>query len=207
MQRFINREATKVWVALDGKLIGVILLEDMIRESSIEAIRKIQSLGIETWMLTGDNKVVAADIAEKTGINYYEADLMPDQKLKKIRAMREGGKVVAMVGDGVNDAPALLSADIGIAIGAGTDIAIESADIILTKSNLESVLDAIILSKKTYRKMVQNLWWASGYNIIAIPLAAGVLSKWGIIIDPAIGAILMSISTVVVAINAQLLRR
>ena len=207
MQRFINREATKVWVALDGKLIGVILLEDMIRESSIEAIRKIQSLGIETWMLTSDNKVVAADIAEKTGINYYEADLMPDQKLKKIRAMREGGKVVAMVGDGVNDAPALLSADIGIAIGAGTDIAIESADIILTKSNLESVLDAIILSKKTYRKMVQNLWWASGYNIIAIPLAAGVLSKWGIIIDPAIGAILMSISTVVVAINAQLLRR
>ena len=207
MQRFIDREATKVWVALDGKLIGVILLEDMIRESSIEAIRKIQSLGIETWMLTSDNKVVAADIAEKTGINYYEADLMPDQKLKKIRAMREDGKVVAMVGDGVNDAPALLSADIGIAIGAGTDIAIESADIILTKSNLESVLDAIILSKKTYRKMVQNLWWASGYNIIAIPLAAGVLSKWGIIIDPAIGAILMSISTVVVAINAQLLRR
>ena len=207
MQRFIDREATKVWVALNGKLIGVILLEDTIRGSSIEAIRKIRSMGIETWMLTGDNEAVAADIAEKTGIDHYEADLLPDQKLKKIRAMREGGKVVAMVGDGVNDAPALLSADIGIAIGAGTDIAIESADIILTKSDLESVSDAIILSKKTYRKMVQNLWWASGYNIIAIPLAAGVLSKWGIIIEPAIGAILMSVSTIVVAINAQLLRR
>ncbi len=207
MQRFIDREATKVWVALDGKLIGVILLKDTIRESSIKAIRKIRAMGIETWMLTGDNKAVAADIAEKTGIDHYEADMMPDQKLKKIRAMRESGKVVAMVGDGVNDAPALLSADIGIAIGAGTDIAIESADIILTKSDLESVSDAIILSKKTYRKMVQNLWWASGYNIIAIPLAAGVLSKWGIIIEPAIGAILMSVSTVVVAINAQLLRR
>jgi len=207
MQPYIDYEATKVWVALDNELIGVILLQDTIRESSVEAIRKIRSLGIETWMLTGDNKAVAADIAAKTGIDHYEADLMPDQKLKKIHAIRESGKVVAMVGDGINDAPALLSADIGIAIGAGTDIAIESADIILTKSDLSSVSAAIILSRKTYQKMIQNLWWASGYNIVAIPLAAGVLSRWGIIIDPAFGAVLMSVSTVVVALNAQLLRR
>ena len=207
MQRYIDREATKVWVAVDGKLIGVILLTDTIRERSIEAIRAIQALGVETWMLTGDNRAVAADVAVKTGIDHYEADLMPDEKLKKISKIRESGKVIAMVGDGVNDAPALLSADIGIAIGAGTDIAIESADIILTKSDLLSVADAITLSRRTYEKMVQNLWWASGYNIVAIPLAAGVLSPWGIIIDPAIGAVLMSISTVVVAVNAQLLRR
>ena len=206
MQEYIEKEATKVWVAKEGELIGVILLQDTIRESSIEAIRSIRALGVETWMLTGDNRAVAADVAAKTGIDHYEADLMPDEKLKKIAEIREGGKVVAMVGDGVNDAPALLSADIGIAIGAGTDIAIDSADIILTKSDLASVADAISLSRRTYQKMVQNLWWASGYNIVAIPLAAGVLSKWGIIIDPAVGAILMSISTIVVAINAQLLR-
>ena len=207
MLSYIDREATKVWVAIDGELIGVILLKDTIRESSVEAIRAIRALGVETWMLTGDNRAVAADVAEKTGIDHYEADLMPDEKLKKIAAIRESGKIVAMVGDGVNDAPALLSADIGIAIGAGTDVAIESADIILTKSDLASVADAISLSRRTYRKMVQNLWWASGYNIVAIPLAAGVLSKWGIIIDPAFGAVLMSVSTVVVALNAQLLRR
>ena len=207
MLPYVDREATKVWVAVDGDLIGVILLKDTIRKSSIEAIRAIQALGVETWMLTGDNRAVAADVAAKTGIDHYEADLMPDEKLKKISKIRESGKVIAMVGDGVNDAPALLSADIGIAIGAGTDIAIESADIILTKSDLASVANAITLSRRTYQKMVQNLWWASGYNIVAIPLAAGVLSPWGIIIDPAIGAVLMSISTVVVAVNAQLLRR
>ncbi len=158
-------------------------------------------------MLTGDNKAAAKDVAEKTGINRFEADLLPDQKLKLIKKIHDGGKIVAMVGDGINDAPSLLTADIGIAIGAGTDIAIESADIILTKSDLYSVVPAIKLSRATYSKMVQNLWWASGYNIVAIPLAAGVMAPWGIVIDPAIGAVLMSASTVVVALNAQLLKR
>ncbi len=201
-----NKEATKVWIVVDGVLGGIILLTDTIRQSSAEAIDTIRSMGITTYMFTGDNNEVAADIAKKTGIDYYEAELLPDIKLRKIQALRDSGKTVAMVGDGINDAPALIGADIGIAIGAGTDIAIESADIILTKSDLINVVDAITLSKQTYRKMLQNLWWASGYNIIAIPLAAGILAKWGILIDPAIGAILMSASTVIVAINAQLLK-
>jgi Cu2+-exporting ATPase len=201
-----NQEATKVWIVVDGVLSGVILLTDTIRQSSAEAIDTIRSMGITTYMFTGDNNEVAADIAKKTGIDYYEAELLPDMKLRKIQALRDSGKIVAMVGDGINDAPALIGADIGIAIGAGTDIAIESADIILTKSDLINVVDAITLSKQTYRKMLQNLWWASGYNIIAIPLAAGVLAKWGILVNPAIGAILMSASTVIVAINAQLLK-
>ncbi len=201
-----NQEATKVWIVVDGVLSGVILLTDTIRQSSAEAIDTIRSMGITTYMFTGDNNEVAADIAKKTGIDYYEAELLPDIKLRKIQALRDSGKIVAMVGDGINDAPALIGADIGIAIGAGTDIAIESADIILTKSDLINVVDAITLSKQTYRKMLQNLWWASGYNIIAIPLAAGVLAKWGILVNPAIGAILMSASTVIVAINAQLLK-
>ncbi|MBN2721321.1 MAG: copper-translocating P-type ATPase [Campylobacterales bacterium] len=203
---FNSHEATKVWITIDGVIGGVILLTDTIRQSSAEAIGAIKSKGITAYMFTGDNNEVAADIAKKTGIDHYEAGLLPDVKLQKIQALKESGKIVAMVGDGINDAPALIGADIGIAIGAGTDIAIESADIILTKSDLLSVVDAITLSKQTYRKMLQNIWWASGYNIIAIPLAAGVLSKWGILINPAVGAILMSASTVIVAINAQLLK-
>lgn len=199
-------EATKVWVVIDGALGGVILLTDMIRQSSADAIDTIRSMGIITYMFTGDNKEVAADIAKKTGIDYYEAELLPSVKLHKIQELRNSGKIVAMVGDGINDAPALMGADIGIAIGAGTDIAIESADIILTKNDLINVVDAITLSRHTYRKMLQNLWWASGYNIVAIPLATGILAKWGILIDPAVGAILMSVSTVIVAINARLLK-
>lgn len=204
---FDSYEATKVWVAIDGVISGVILLTDTIRHSSAEAIGIIRSKGITTYMFTGDNNEVAADIAKKTGVDHYEAGLLPDVKLQKIQELQKGGKIVAMVGDGINDAPALLGADIGIAIGAGTDIAIESADIILTKSDLLGVVDAITLSRQTYKKIMQNLWWASGYNIIAIPLAAGVLIKWGILINPAVGAILMSASTVIVAINAQLLKK
>jgi Cu2+-exporting ATPase len=199
-------ESTKVWVVVDGAVVGVILLTDTIRETSARAISVLRSLGIETWMLTGDNEAVAKDVAKRCGIDRYRAGLLPDEKLKIIQAIREEGKVVAMVGDGINDAPSLLTADIGIAIGAGTDIAIESADIILTKSDLFSVVHAIRLSRATYRKMVQNLWWASGYNIVAIPLAAGIMTPWGIVIDPAVGAVLMSVSTVVVALNAQLLK-
>ncbi|BDY13729.1 copper-translocating P-type ATPase [Hydrogenimonas cancrithermarum] len=207
LRQYETSESTKVWVAVDGKVIGVILLTDTIRETSVEAIKALQSLGIETWMLTGDNEAVAKEVAKACGIDHYQADLLPDQKLNIIKQIHDEGKIVAMVGDGINDAPSLLTADIGIAIGAGTDIAIESADIILTKSDLMSVVHAIRLSRATYKKMVQNLWWASGYNIVAIPLAAGVMAPWGIVVDPAVGAVLMSVSTVVVALNAQLLKR
>ncbi len=207
LKEYEASESTKVWIAVDGEIAGVILLKDTIRETSVEAIKRLKELGIETYMLTGDNEAVAKDVAQKTGIDHYRADLLPDQKLKIIKSIHDEGKIVAMVGDGVNDAPSLLTADIGIAIGAGTDIAIDSADIILTKSDLFSVVPAVKLSRATYSKMKQNLWWASGYNIVAIPLAAGVMAPWGIIIDPAIGAVLMSISTVVVALNAQLLKR
>ncbi len=207
LKKYEESESTKVWVVVDGRIVGVILLKDTVRKTSAEAIKTLKELGIETWMLTGDNEAVAKDVASRTGIDHFEANLLPDQKLKIIKKIHDSGKIVAMVGDGINDAPSLLTADIGIAIGAGTDIAIESADIILTKSDLYSVVPAIRLSRATYKKMVQNLWWASGYNIVAIPLAAGVMAPWGIIIDPAIGAVLMSVSTVVVALNAQLLKR
>ncbi|WP_201352742.1 copper-translocating P-type ATPase [Hydrogenimonas urashimensis] len=207
LKSFESSESTKVWVAVDGEVIGVILLTDSIRETSVEAIAALKELGIETWMLTGDNEAVAREVAETCGIDHYRANLLPDEKLRLIRKIQQDGKTVAMVGDGINDAPSLLTADIGIAIGAGTDIAIESADIILTQSDLMSVVHAIRLSLATTKKMVQNLWWASGYNIVAIPLAAGVMAPWGVIIDPAVGAILMSVSTVVVALNAQLLKK
>ncbi|WP_353662738.1 copper-translocating P-type ATPase [Hydrogenimonas sp. SS33] len=207
LKPYESSESTKVWVAVEGDVIGVVLLSDTIRDTSVEAIKELKALGIETWMLTGDNEAVAKDVAKRCGIDHYRADLLPDEKLRLIREIQQGGKTVAMVGDGINDAPSLLTADIGIAIGAGTDIAIESADIILTQSDLMSVVHAIRLSMATTKKMVQNLWWASGYNIVAIPLAAGVMAPWGIVIDPAVGAILMSVSTVVVALNAQLLKR
>ncbi|WP_456401990.1 copper-translocating P-type ATPase [Hydrogenimonas sp.] len=207
LKPYESSESTKVWIAVDGRIVGLIELKDRIRPTSVEAIRRLKALGIETWMLTGDNEAVAKDVAKKTGVDRFEANLLPDEKLRIIKKIRAGGKRVAMVGDGVNDAPALLTADIGIAIGAGTDIAIESADIILTRSDLQGVVHAIRLSRATYRKMVQNLWWASGYNIVAIPLAAGVMAPWGLLIDPAVGAVLMSVSTVVVALNAQLLKR
>lgn len=206
MHQYERKEASKVWVAADGRVIGLFLLEETIRKDARDAIETLQRMGIKSVMLTGDNALVAADVARQTGIEQYEANLLPDEKLAKIDQLKSEGKIVAMVGDGINDAPALLKADIGIAIGAGTDIAIESADIILTKSELLHVTDAIRLSQTTYRKMVQNLWWASGYNIIAIPLAAGVLTSWGIMIKPALGAVLMSLSTVIVALNAQLLK-
>ncbi|MFT7878983.1 MAG: heavy metal translocating P-type ATPase [Sulfurimonas sp.] len=206
MHKYETKEASKVWLAVDGKILGLFLLEDSIREHADRAIQTLGSMGIKSYMLTGDNALVAAEVAKQTGITKYEANLLPDDKLQKIDQLKKEGNIVAMVGDGINDAPALLQADIGIAIGAGTDIAMESADIILTKSELLRVTDAIKLSRKTYRKMVQNLWWASGYNIIAIPLAAGILSPWGIMIKPALGAVLMSLSTVIVAFNAQLLK-
>ncbi len=206
LERYHRSEATTVWVALDDTIEGVILLGDTIRPSSPGAIREFHAMGIETWMLTGDNLSVAREVAQRCGIDQVRAGLLPDEKVHIVEELRSTGRRVAMVGDGINDAPSLLAADIGIAIGAGTDIAIQSAGIVLTRSDLMSVVKAVGLSRATYRKMVQNLWWASGYNIVAIPLAAGVAAPWGISIDPAFGAVLMSVSTVVVALNARRLR-
>jgi P-type Cu2+ transporter len=157
-------------------------------------------------MLTGDSQAVARSVADELGIHTYFAEVLPENKDRKVAELQQQGKRVAMVGDGVNDAPALTRADVGIAIGSGTDVAIESAGIILVKSNPLDVVKIFALSRASHRKMVQNLWWAAGYNIIALPLAAGVLAPIGILLSPAVGALLMSISTVIVAINAQLLR-
>jgi P-type Cu2+ transporter len=198
---------TVVFAVVDGKLAGAFALSDRIREVSKEAIRKLKAAGIKVFMLTGDADAVAKSVAEKLGIDEYLAEVLPDQKAEKIKMWKDRGLKVAMVGDGVNDAPALVTADVGIAIGAGTDVAVESADIILVKNNPEDVAKVADLSGKTYSKMVQNLWWAAGYNIIAIPLAAGILANYGIIISPAIGALLMSLSTVIVAFNSQTLRK
>lgn len=157
-------------------------------------------------MLTGDNQQAAVWVAKELGLDEYYAEVRPQEKIHKIKEIQSSGLIVAMTGDGVNDAPALAQADIGIAIGAGIDVALETADIILVKSNPKDVADIISLSRATYRKMVQNLWWATGYNVFAIPLAAGVLSNYGLVLSPAVGAIIMSLSTVIVAINAKRLR-
>ncbi|MCB0545894.1 MAG: HAD-IC family P-type ATPase, partial [Saprospiraceae bacterium] len=158
-------------------------------------------------MLTGDNKAVAASVSRELGLDDFFAEVLPDQKLDKIKALQEKGEYIAMTGDGINDAPALAQADVGIAVGSGTDVAAETADIILVNSNPRDISKLILFGKATYRKMVQNLIWATAYNVIAIPLAAGVLYNWGIMISPAFGAGLMSLSTVIVAVNAQLLRK
>jgi len=162
---------------------------------------------IKVAMLTGDARPVAEAVASELGIDTVFAEILPDQKAAKIEELRRAGERVAMVGDGVNDAPALVTADVGVAIGAGTDVAVEAGDIVLVRSDPRDVARIIRLSRASYRKMVQNLWWAAGYNVVAIPLAAGVLAGQGILLSPAVGAILMSLSTVIVAVNAQLLRR
>jgi Cu2+-exporting ATPase len=171
------------------------------------AIEKLHKMGIEVAMLTGDSQAVAKTVAEELGIDTYFAEVLPEHKDQKVVELQKQGKHVAMVGDGVNDAPALIRADVGIAIGSGTDVAIESAGIILVKSNPLDVVKIFSLSKASHRKMIQNLIWAAGYNVVALPLAAGVLAPVGILLSPAVGAGLMSLSTVIVAINAQLLRR
>jgi len=196
---------TTVYVLLDGKLIGAIALADIIRPESREAIERLKAMGIKCMMLTGDNKLVAKWVAEELGLDDYFAEVLPHEKSQVIKEIQARGLTVAMVGDGVNDAPALVQADIGIAIGAGTDVAIESADIILVRNDPRDVASIIKLAKATYRKMKENLAWATGYNAIAIPLAAGILYNLGILLSPAAGAILMSLSTVIVAINARFL--
>jgi len=197
---------TVVFVLVENKPVGAIALADIIREESKEAIKQLKVMGIKPMMLTGDNKQVAKWVADELQLDDYFAEVLPDKKSAKVKEVQNRGMVVAMTGDGVNDAPALAQADVGIAIGAGTDVAVETADIILVKSNPKDVVSLIKFAKATYGKMVQNLIWATGYNVIAIPLAAGVLYSAGIVLSPAIGAVLMSLSTVIVAINAKLLK-
>ena len=198
---------TVIYVITDKKLLGSIALGDVIREESREAIKTLKSLGIKTAMITGDSEDVAAWVSKELGIDEYFAKVMPDQKAEKVKLLQSKGQKVAMVGDGVNDAPALTQADIGIAIGAGTNVAIESAGIILVRNDPRDIPKIFNLSRLTYNKMIQNLFWATGYNVVAIPLAAGVLASKGIILEPALAAVFMSASTVIVAFNAILLRR
>ena len=186
--------------------LAVFAVADAVRDESREAVSRLHEQGIEVIMMTGDAQAVATAVATELGIDTVFAEVLPEQKASKIKDVQQRGKRVAMVGDGVNDAPALLTADVGIAIGAGTDVAVEAGDVVLVRSDPRDVSRIIALSRATYRKMLQNLGWATGYNVVAIPLAAGVLAPWGIVLPPAVGAILMSLSTVVVAINAQLLR-
>lgn len=196
---------TIVYILLEDKIIGAIALADLIREESKEAINNLKSMGIKCMMLTGDNKQVAEWVSKELELDDFFAEVLPHEKSEVIKKVQSKGLKVAMVGDGVNDAPALVQADVGIAIGAGTDVAIESADIILVRNDPRDVVSIIGLAKGTYGKMKQNLAWATGYNVIAIPLAAGVLYNFGILLSPAIGAILMSLSTVIVAVNARFL--
>jgi Cu2+-exporting ATPase len=196
-----------VFLVQEKKVAAAFALADVIRPESKEVVNRLHEMGVEVAMLTGDSEAVAHAVAGELGIDHYFAEVLPEHKDKKVQQLQDEGKRVAMVGDGVNDAPALTRADVGIAIGSGTDVAVESAGIILVKSNPMDVVSVVELSRASYRKMVQNLWWAAGYNIIALPLAAGVLAPRGILLSPAVGALLMSLSTVIVAVNAQLLRR
>ncbi len=198
---------TVVYVLVDDEVRGAIALADIIREESHEALRRLRAMGIQVMMLTGDAEAVARWVANELELDEYFAGVLPDQKASKIREVKSRGLSVAMTGDGVNDAPALVEADVGIAIGAGTDVAVESADIVLVRSDPRDVTSLVELARATYRKMVQNLWWAAGYNVVAIPLAAGVLYGAGVVLSPAAGAVLMSLSTIIVAVNARLLGR
>ncbi|NIR52578.1 cadmium-translocating P-type ATPase [candidate division KSB1 bacterium] len=206
VEQFSAQGKTVVHVLLDDEPKGAIALADIIRPESKEAISKLKEMDIQCMMLTGDNQQVAKWVSDEIGLDEYFAEVLPDQKADKIKEVQARGMIVAMTGDGVNDAPALAQADVGIAIGAGTDVAVETADIILVRSNPMDVVAIMGLARATYRKMLQNLAWATGYNAFAIPLAAGVLFKYGILLSPAIGAVLMSLSTVIVAINAKFLK-
>lgn len=205
MEELTSQGKTVVLVASRSSLEGMIGLEDVIREESKEALERLKEKGIEVAMITGDNEATAAGVARNLGIDIYFSEVSPDKKSEKLKELQSRGKSVAMVGDGVNDAPALAQADLGIAIGAGTDVAMETADIVLVNNDPRDVLDVISLSRITRRKMVQNLAWATGYNVVAVPLAAGVLSRYGIVLPPALGALIMSVSTVIVAVNARIM--
>jgi Cu2+-exporting ATPase len=207
IQRVSEEGKTVVYVLVDDRLQGAIALADIIRPESRQALKSLKAMGIQVMMLTGDSRAVASWVARELGLDEYFAEVLPEQKSAKIREIKQRSLNVAMTGDGVNDAPSLVEADVGIAIGAGTDVAIESADIVLVRSDPRDVASIVLLARATYRKMVQNLWWATGYNVVAIPLAAGVLAAEGVLLSPAVGAVFMSLSTVIVAINAQLLGR
>jgi Cu2+-exporting ATPase len=203
-----NKKAQSVvYLATTEKIIAAISIADVVRPESKQAVQQLREMGIEVAMLTGDSQAVAKAVANQLGIQHVFAEVLPEHKDQKVIELQKQGKRVAMVGDGVNDAPALTRADVGIAIGGGTDVAIESAGLILVNSNPLDVVKIFRLSRASYNKMIQNLWWAAGYNVVAIPLAAGVLANWGVLLSPAVGAVLMSVSTIVVALNAQLLRR
>jgi P-type Cu2+ transporter len=198
---------TVVYLLVDDNPEGAVALADMIRVESHHALSTLKQMGVRVMMLTGDSEAVARWVAEELEVDESFAEVLPDKKAEKIKEVKKRGFTVAMVGDGVNDAPALSEADIGIAIGAGTDVAIEAADIVLVRSDPRDVTEIVELSRATYSKIVQNLWWAAGYNIVAIPLAAGVLFPVGILLPPAVGALVMSVSNVIVAVNARLLGR
>lgn len=205
--RAAERGQAAIYLLREGRALAVFAVADAIRPESREAVQALHARGIEVAMLTGDARAVANAVAEDLGIDTVFAEVLPEDKASKVKELQARGRKVAMVGDGVNDAPALATADIGIAIGAGTDVAVEAGHIVLVRSDPRDIPRIVSLSRATYRKMLQNLWWAAGYNVFAIPLAAGALSAWGILLTPALGAVLMSASTVVVAINAQLLKR
>ena len=202
----VKAEETLVFVLIDDDIAGSIALADEIRPESFEAIKTLRQNNIKSILLTGDNTTVAKGVSERLGMDSFFAEVLPHQKLEKIKELQGKGEFVAMTGDGVNDAPALAQANVGIAVGSGSDIAAETAGIVLVNSNPKDVVSLIQFGKATYRKMIQNLVWATGYNVVALPLAAGVLYKMGILLSPAAGAVLMSVSTVVVAINASLLK-
>jgi Cu2+-exporting ATPase len=197
---------TVVYLVDGEQPVAAFALADVVRPESLQAVRRLQEMGVEVAMLTGDSAAVANTVADELNIDTVFAEVLPEHKDQKVTELQGQGKQVAMVGDGVNDAPALTRADVGIAIGSGTDVAIESAGIILVQSNPLDVVKVLELSRATYRKMIQNLIWATGYNVVALPLAAGILASAGFVLSPALGALLMSLSTVIVAINAQLLR-
>ncbi len=204
---FENQQETVVFVLVDDALAGFIAMADEIREESYDAVKMLKKSGMKVFMMTGDNEKVAKSVSDELGLDGYFAGILPEQKLEKVKEFQQQGEFVAMTGDGINDAPALATADVGIAVGSGTDVAAETADIILVNSNPRDIASLVKFGKATYQKMIQNFIWATGYNIVAIPLAAGVLISAGIIISPAVGAILMSLSTIIVAVNAQLLKR
>jgi len=206
-RKLSDRGETVVYIADDKRIVGLIALADSIKEEARDAVERLHKLGVSVAMLTGDNEKVAEGVARELGIDTYFAEVLPEDKYTHIRNLQEKGNTVLMVGDGVNDAPALTQANVGIAIGAGTDVAVEAGDVVLTRNNPEDIVRLIVLSRKVYVKMIQNLVWALGYNVIAIPAAAGVFAAWGFFLRPEIGALLMSLSTVIVVVNAMTLKR
>ena len=204
---FKTDDETVVFVLIDNALAGYIALADEVRPESLSAINTLKERGIKVYMATGDNQQVAKAVSEQLSLDDYFAEVLPEDKQRIIKELQQNGEFVAMTGDGVNDAPALAQANVGIAVGSGTDVAAETADIVLVNSNPKDIANLILFGSATYKKMMQNLWWAAGYNILAVPLAAGALASISIILSPAIGAVLMSLSTVIVALNAQLLKR